>query len=106
MSALLSRMKKLTLLNLILPAALLTLPLRADVKLPAVISDHMVLQADSPVSLWGWADAHDAVSVTFAGQTVKTTADAQGAWTIKLDKLKASSESQTLSVQGRNTVTV
>ena len=40
---------------------------RADVKLPAIFADHMVLQRDAPVSIWGMADPGETVTVSFAG---------------------------------------
>jgi len=77
----------------------------ADVRLPAVFSDHMVLQADATVAVWGWADAGEAVTVSIAGQSKTTKAD-DGKWTVKLGKLKPSGEPQTMTVRGRNTLTV
>ena len=65
---------------------------RADVKLPAVISDHMVLQSGVEAPVWGWADPGEEIAVSFAGQTKTTKADAGGKWSVKLDKLKASGE--------------
>ena len=63
-------------LNHILPpalacaAVLFLQPLvRADVKLPAMFTDHAVLQRDMPVPVWGWADPGEKVTVTIAGQT-------------------------------------
>lgn len=78
----------------------------AEVRLPAVISDHMVLQADAPAPLWGWAEPGEEVKVSLAGSTQKTSADAAGKWSLKLDKLKASSESQALTVEGVNRITI
>lgn len=78
---------------------------RAEVKLPAIISDHMVLQRDVPVPIWGWASPGEEVAVTFAGQTKTATTDATGRWSIKLDKLSAVGP-QTLTAKGANTVTV
>jgi sialate O-acetylesterase len=43
-------------------------PALADVKLPAVISDHMVLQADKPVAIWGWADPDESVAISFGDE--------------------------------------
>lgn len=80
--------------------------LRADVRLPAIISDHMVLQADMPAPLWGWADANEKVTVNFAGQTKSTTADATGKWKITLDKLAPSADPRPLTVQGNHSLTV
>jgi sialate O-acetylesterase len=47
----------------------------ADVKLPAVIGSHMVLQRDMPLPIWGWADADEDVTVTLGEQSTKTTAN-------------------------------
>jgi sialate O-acetylesterase len=77
----------------------------ADVKLPAVFSDHMVLQGGTAVPVWGWADPGETVTVVVAGQTQTATADADGKWSVKLDKLSAS-EPVMLTVKGKNTVTV
>ena len=52
--------------------------LLADVKLPAIFSDHMVLQAGVAVPVWGWADPGEEVSVSVAGQTKTTKADKTG----------------------------
>jgi sialate O-acetylesterase len=79
---------------------------RAEVKLPALFSAHMVLQAEANVAVWGRAAAGETVTVTIAGQSKTTQTGADGKWLVKLDKLKASSESQVLTVRGRNTITV
>jgi sialate O-acetylesterase len=71
--------------------ALLTLAagLQGAVKLPALISDHMVLQAGMPVRLWGKADPGEAVRVSVAGQAVSTTAGQNGKWEAWLRPLPA-----------------
>ena len=51
---------------------------RADVKLPAIFTDHMVLQRGEPVPVWGAAAAGEEVKVTFAGQTKSAKADKKG----------------------------
>ena len=79
---------------------------RADVTLPAIISDHMVLQADMPACIWGKAEAGEAVEVAFAGQTKKTVATPQGTWRVTLEPLAASAEGRTLVVNGRNRIEV
>ena len=61
----------------------------ADVRLPGLFSDHMVLQRDKPLAVWGSADAGEKVSVGLAEQTVTTTADASGSWSVKLEALPA-----------------
>jgi sialate O-acetylesterase len=79
---------------------LLIAPLHAaDLKLAALFSDHMVIQREKPVPVWGWADAGENITVEFAGQKKNATADANGKWLVKLDPLTASAESRTLTVQ-------
>ncbi|HVT30182.1 MAG TPA: sialate O-acetylesterase [Lacipirellulaceae bacterium] len=63
-------------------------PLHAEVRLPAMFTDHAVLQRDMPVPVWGWADPGEKVTVTIAGQTHKTKADDKGNWLVKLDPLQ------------------
>ena len=60
---------------------------RADITLPAVFSDHMVLQRGVVVPVWGWAEAGEEVTVSFGAQTKSTKAAANGKWSVKLDKL-------------------
>ncbi len=82
--------------------ALLALPLaaHAELKLPAIIADHMVLQQKQANPLWGWDTAGTKVTVTFAGQTKTGEAGADGKWTVKLDALPANDKPQTLSISG------
>jgi len=71
-------------------------------RLGSPISDHMVLQREKPVAVWGWADAGESVTVAFAGKSKSATADADGKWTLKLDALSASAESRSLVVTGKD----
>jgi sialate O-acetylesterase len=59
---------------------------RADVRLPAIISDNMVLQQKMAAPIWGWADDGEEVKVTFRGKTTKTKAK-NGKWIVKLSRL-------------------
>jgi len=76
----------------------------ADVKLPAVISDHLVLQREKPVAIWGWADEGEEVTVTFAGQSKKAVAAKDGSWSVSLDALIASADPRELTVKGKNEI--
>ncbi len=73
----------------------------ADLQLPAVISDHMVVQAGKPVAIWGRADAGAEINVEFAGQKKTAKASAKGEWQLKLDPLAPMSESQTLRINDK-----
>jgi sialate O-acetylesterase len=72
---------------------------QAVVKLPSVISDHMVLQRDAKVPIWGMAAAGEEVSVSFAGQKKSTKADAAGKWMVTLDPMSVSSESRVMTIE-------
>jgi sialate O-acetylesterase len=79
---------------------------RADVTLAPLFSDHAVLQRDRPLPVWGRADAGEHVTVTFKGQSVGATADADGRWIIYLAAVPTSAEPAELVVTGKNTVTL
>lgn len=87
-------------------ATLLAGPAWAAVSLPAIFSDHLVLQRESAVPVWGRADAGEAVEVRFAGQAVRTTAGADGRWRVALAPMPAKAEPSDLVVVGTNTLTV
>jgi sialate O-acetylesterase len=70
----------------------------AEPKLAALFSDHMVLQRDCAVPVWGWADAGATVTVEFAGQTKSTVSDANGKWSVPLKAMPASTEPRVLKV--------
>jgi len=70
----------------------------AEFKLACLFTDHAVLQRDTEVPVWGWADAGAEVTVEFAGQKKVGVADAAGKWRVKLDAMKASAEPRTLTV--------
>jgi sialate O-acetylesterase len=77
---------------------------QATVRLPALVGSHMVLQRDRPVPVWGWADAGEAVTLTFAGQTYAASApDATGRWQATLPATPAGGP-YTLTVRGQNTL--
>jgi sialate O-acetylesterase len=77
----------------------------AEITMPDIFGDNMVMQRELPVPVWGSAAPGEKVSVSFAGQTLKTTADAQGKWMVTLKPLKTSTIEQTMTVSGSNTVT-
>lgn len=68
----------------------------AAVKLPSIFTDHMVLQRDKAVPVWGKAAPGEEVVVEFAGQKKTAKADASGKWMVKLDPMPANAEPQVL----------
>ncbi len=91
-----------TLLLLILLVVSAPIAARANVVLPDVLSSGMVLQRDQKVPIWGKADPGESITVTFAKQTKKTTADKDGKWLVRLNPLKANATPATLTVEGKN----
>jgi len=77
----------------------------AEVRLPKVLADHMVLQRRAPIHIWGWANTAEQVRVEFRGETRSATADDGGRWAVDLPAGEAGGPF-TLTVQSSNTVTL
>jgi len=74
---------------------------QADVWMPSVFSDNMVLQRGKPVPVWGWAEPGEKVTVKFGGQKMAATAGKDGKWMVRLDVMQASTAGRTLVVRGQ-----
>jgi sialate O-acetylesterase len=77
----------------------------ADVRLPKLMSDHMVLQRDMAAPVWGWAEPGEEVTVALAGQAAAATAGADGRWLVTLGPLPAGGPHE-LVIRGNNQVTL
>ena len=75
----------------------------AQIKLPAIISDHMVLQADRKTPLWGRASAGAEITASFQGKAVVTHADAGGYWRLELPPDAASDRPDALTIAESST---
>ncbi|WP_309384475.1 sialate O-acetylesterase [Cerasicoccus frondis] len=75
----------------------------ADVTLPNLFSDHMVLQRDQVDPIWGKADPGEKVTVSFNGQSKETEADADGDWRVELEPMAAGGPFE-MVIQGNNEV--
>lgn len=73
---------------------------QAEIKLPAIIGDNMVLQQKLANPIWGWDTPGTEVTVKFAGQTKTAKAGSDGKWTVTLDPVPANAVPTTLSIQG------
>ena len=85
---------------LVLTLALASTLHAANLECSGIFTDHMVIQREKPVAVWGWADASETVTVEFNGQKKTTKAGANGKWMLKLDSMKANANSQKLIVKG------
>jgi sialate O-acetylesterase len=88
-----------------LTAFMLATVARAEVKLPSIVSDGMVLQREQTVPIWGWADANEQVVVKIADQQTTAKADASGNWRVELPAMKAGGP-VVMTIAGSNTLTV
>ena len=59
-------------------------PVAAEVKLPAVIGNNMVLQRDVELPIWGWAESGEKVTVRLGKAEASATADKDGKWRVSL----------------------
>jgi sialate O-acetylesterase len=73
----------------------------AAVRLAGVFTNHMVLQRDREVPVWGWADPGETVEVRFGDASIKTKAGTNGRFEARLPSMKASNKGQDLLVTGQ-----
>ncbi len=92
----------------IVPLAILALFMAriatAEVSLPKVFSDHMVLQQDREVPVWGKAEKGEKVTVTLGEAKAETTAGDDGRWSVKIQTPKGSDQPLKLVVEGTNKI--
>ena len=76
---------------------------QADVRLPKIFTDNMMIQRDQPVSVWGWAVPGEVVKVKITDKEAVSTADADGRWAVKMAALPTGTN-LVLTVTGKNTI--
>lgn len=79
--------------------------LRAEVTLPKIFGDNMVLQRDRAIVVWGWASAKEKITVQLNKQTKTVSAGKDGQWKVSLSAEAAGGPYQ-LVVKGKNTITL
>ena len=79
---------------------------QADVRLPRIFGDHMVLQREQAIPVWGWAEPGEKVSVSLgSGDAASTVTGDDGKWTVKLPAQDAGGP-VTLTIKGNNAITL
>ena len=73
----------------------------AQVRLPKLVRDSMILQRDTRLNIWGWAATGEKVSVRFNNKTAKTTTGKDGKWMVQLPPMKAGGP-YTMNITGSN----
>lgn len=77
----------------------------ANVKMPLLFSDGMVLQRNKEIPVWGWADPNEKVTIHFNKQTKTIQADKNGKWMVKLAAEKAGGPFE-LAISGKNKIII
>src|SRR5436853_3593074 len=85
--------------------ALSPAPLLADVRMPALFTDHMVLQQGQKNRVWGFADPEEDIVITIVGQRQTAKADEKGKWQVTLESLPVGGP-HTLSITGHTKLAV
>jgi sialate O-acetylesterase len=77
----------------------------AQVRLPRLVRDSMILQRDANIKIWGWSSKGEKVAIKFNNKTYKTKADADGNWSVLLTPTKAGGP-YTLDITAKNKITL
>jgi len=77
----------------------------AQVQLPRLIRDSMILQRDSKIKIWGWASPNEKVKINFNRKEFKTTAGSDGKWNVFLPAMKAGGP-YTMNIDASNHITL
>ncbi|KQS33921.1 sialate O-acetylesterase [Dyadobacter sp. Leaf189] len=94
-------------MNIFRIAILIFLPhlLQAQVRLPHLVSDNMVLQRDEPITIWGWAAPKEKVTVTLKNKTYRAIANADSSWKMQLPAQPAGTGFD-MVVKGKNQIRI
>ncbi len=79
---------------------------QANVRLPAIIGNNMVLQKDIPLPIWGWADPGENVTVTLGESMASAKADAAGKWKVTLPAEKKAGGPHEMIIAGKNAIKI
>lgn len=86
-------------------ACMIAVASHAEVRVPALIGDHMVIQRDQPVHVWGNADPDESITVSFRGESASTKPDEYGRWTVYLPPVKSGGPFE-MDIRGTTTIHV
>ena len=75
----------------------------ANIKLPKIVGNNMILQRDANLTIWGWADKGEPVSVSFLGKEYKTKTGKDGKWSIIIPPIKSGGPYE-MRIKGKNEI--
>ncbi len=79
--------------------------LSAEVRLPGIVSDGMILQRDEKVKIWGWADTGEKITITFLDETYQTKTNENGKWEVTLKPAPVGGPFE-MTIKGNNLITL
>ena len=79
--------------------------IRAQVRLPRLVRDSMILQRDTKINIWGWAAKNEKINIKFNSKSYKTAAGNDGKWLIRLPPMKAGGP-YTMDISGSNKISL
>ncbi len=84
------------------------LAIKAQIKLPALVGDNMVLQQKTNINLWGWASPNEkiAILVDWQKNVIETSADQKGNWKVAVETPEGSKKTYTIILEGKNKITL
>src|SRR5690606_30500163 len=77
----------------------------AQVRLPQIVRDSMILQRNAKVKIWGWASPKERIALNFRNKSYKTIADEKGNWMVVLSPMPAGGP-YTMTIAGKNKITL
>lgn len=98
-------MRKLLIASFTLLLLSMHIKSQAQIKLPRLIRDSMILQKDVPTKIWGWAAKKEKIKIEFKNRTYKTSADNDGKWNVMLPATKAGGP-YSIVLKAANTITL
>jgi sialate O-acetylesterase len=75
----------------------------SNIRLPHLIGNNMVLQRNAPITIWGWSDAREKITVQFEANTLTTRADKNGSWKMVFPSMQAGGP-YSMNIHGNNTI--
>jgi len=79
--------------------------INAQVRLPRLVRDSMILQRDTKINIWGWAAKNEKINIKFNNKSYKTTTGSDGKWLIQLPSMKAGGP-YTMDITGSNKISL
>src|SRR4030095_2800102 len=96
-------MSKKVLYLLIICVSINQIRVDAQVRLPRLVRESMILQRDAKINIWGWASAKEKINIKFINKNYKTTTEQDGKWKIVLPPMKAGGP-YTMEISGSNKI--